>query len=443
MANLKIDGFLSINFANIDIKPITVLIGPQAQGKSVIAKLAYYFETSIRRFLLEVVSGEISAALLKKALVERFIELFPREAWSSDPFSIIYTDGEWNFTITRDGNRKNAPISLTFSNEFETEIANLTRAFKPLLRESAAKKSSGYPIGLLKRNVIKSFFKDRINLHQQLSEHIFVPASRSFFANIEKNIFSLISSNFDIDPLMAEFGATLEQARFTNRFELRQKISTSKKSAIEILFSDWNHIIQGDYFFDGKDEFIVSKNRRVKLANSSSGQQEVVPLLIALSFNPTFMNDHQYGGCTYYVEEPEAHLFPFAQKSVAELLARKLNESRRGHVAEDNTQLANKVMVTTHSPYILTALNNLVLAGQLFAEPKIDQSKIEKIIPRNLAIDPTQISAYKINNGTATSIINKKTKLIDSYLIDEISEEFAKDFDSLLTLNVVEKKIIK
>jgi predicted ATPase len=438
MANLKIHDFLSIHSANIDIKPITVLIGPQAQGKSVIAKLAYYFEASIRRFLLEVVSGEISLALLKKSLIERFIELFPREAWSSDPFSIIYTDAKWSFTVTRDGNRKNAPISLIFSDEFETEIVQLSKDFKPLLKESIAKKSAAYPTGLLKRNSIKSFFKEKTNLHQLLSEQIFVPASRSFFANIEKNIFSLISSNFTIDPLMAEFGETLQHARFSSQVESHQKTNTSKKNVHEVLLADWNYIIHGDYFYDGKDEYIISKNRRVKLANSSSGQQEVVPLLMALNYNPAFFSNNQFGGCTYYIEEPEAHLFPFAQKSIAEILARKLNESRRGSVVGDKTQITNKVMVTTHSPYILTALNNLVLAGQLFADPKVDQTKIEKIISRNLAIDPTQISAYKINNGTATSIINKKTKLIDSYLIDEISEVFAKDFDSLLTLNISE-----
>jgi AAA ATPase domain len=438
MANLRIHDFLSIHSANIDIKPITVLIGPQAQGKSVIAKLAYYFEASIRRFLLEVVSGEISQAVLKKSLIDRFIELFPREAWSSDPFSIIYTDAKWSFTVTRDGNRKNAPISLLFSNEFETEINDLFKDFKPLLKESIAKKSAVYPTGLLKRNSIKSFFKDKTNLHQQLSEQVFVPASRSFFANIEKNIFSLISSNFSIDPLMAEFGEILQHARFSNQFESHQKTPATKKNTSDVLLADWNHIIHGDYFYDGKDEYIVSKNRRVKLANSSSGQQEVVPLLMALNYNPAFFSNNHFGGCTYYIEEPEAHLFPFAQKSIAEILARKLNESRRGNVVGDKTQITNKVMVTTHSPYILTALNNLVLAGQLFADPKVDQTKIEKIISRNLAIDPTQISAYKINNGTATSIINRKTKLIDSYLIDEISEVFAKDFDSLLTLNISE-----
>ena len=437
MTNLKIEGFLSISSASIDIKPLTVLIGPQAQGKSIIAKLAFYFETSVRRFLIDVVSGEISVTLLRKSLIERFIELFPREAWSSDPFSIIYTDDNLTITVTRDGSRKNASINLDFSSEFKAEISQLSKTFKFELKEAAAKKSNNYPISLIKRNLVNSFFEDKKYLYRQLSEHIFVPASRSFFANIEKNIFSLISTNFDIDPLMAEFGATLEQARLFNRFESRRKNTNSKKNSIEFLYAGWNHIIHGDYLNDGKDDYIISSNRRVKLSNSSSGQQEVIPLLIALSFDSTYAYGNQFGGCSYFIEEPEAHLFPFAQKSVAELLVRKLNEIKTAKITGEESPI-NKIMVTTHSPYILTAINNLVLAGQLISEAKIDKIKIEKIIPSGLPINPKDISAYKINNGTATSIINRKTKLIDTYLIDEISEEFAKDFDSLLALSMTQ-----
>lgn len=406
MSTLKIDGFLSIKSATIDIKPLTILIGPQAQGKSIVAKLAYYFETSIRRLLQEVVSGEITITALRKNLIERFIELFPRQAWSPEPFSITYSIQDWIFTVTRDGSRKNSSITLTFSAELVNEITALIKEFKPLLKDSIAKKQTYY-IGQIKRQELRAFFKSRVNLHSKLNEQVFVPASRSFFANVEKNIFSLISSNFDIDPLMAEFGSTLEQARIVSRFEQNDRQQSSKRNKVEVLFEGWKHIIQGGYLYDGKDEFIVSNDRRVKLSNSSSGQQEVIPLLIALSFDPMYLHGHSYGGTNYFIEEPEAHLFPYAQKSIAEILVRKLNE-KKGKSIDGITLPTNKVMVTTHSPYILTAINNLVFAGHVYKNNNINRSRIEKIIPHALAIEPAEISAYKINNGVATSIINKK-----------------------------------
>ena len=56
------------------------------------------------------------------------------------------------------------------------------------------------------------------------------------------------------------------------------------------------------------------------------------------------------GGYTIYIEEPEAHLFPTAQKRIVQLLARTFN----------NTNSNFQIIVTTHSPYILSSFNNLI-----------------------------------------------------------------------------------
>lgn len=43
--SLTIKNFLVIKKAEVDIKRINVLIGPQANGKSIIAKLVYFFNS--------------------------------------------------------------------------------------------------------------------------------------------------------------------------------------------------------------------------------------------------------------------------------------------------------------------------------------------------------------------------------------------------------------
>jgi predicted ATPase len=50
------------------------------------------------------------------------------------------------------------------------------------------------------------------------------------------------------------------------------------------------------------------------------------------------------------VEEPEAYLFPVAQKQIIDLIALLANQNE------------NQVIVTTHSPYILSSFNNLLYA---------------------------------------------------------------------------------
>jgi hypothetical protein len=244
---------------------------------------------------------------------------------------------------------------------------------------------------------------------------LFIPASRSFFANIEKNIFSLISSKFELDPLMAEFGAALERARMFTQLGRRHA------GPRDGIVTDWSEIIHGDYLFDGKDEFILSDKRRIRIANSSSGQQEVIPLLLMLRHSDAVARNPA-SGISYSIEEPEAHLFPSAQKAVAFRLARELNES-----------VFNRVLVTTHSPYILTAFNNLILAGKLL-EAGLSRESIKEVLPPECCVSPSAVAAYKVIDGQVIPIIDSATKLVNSYLIDEISSEFASEFNQLLDM---------
>ena len=50
MAKIIIKNFRAIDYAEIEIKPFTVIIGEQASGKSTISKLVYFFETNFYIF---------------------------------------------------------------------------------------------------------------------------------------------------------------------------------------------------------------------------------------------------------------------------------------------------------------------------------------------------------------------------------------------------------
>jgi predicted ATPase len=49
--SINISNFLVIKKADIEIKKINVIIGPQANGKSLIAKLLYFFKNSSNNFI--------------------------------------------------------------------------------------------------------------------------------------------------------------------------------------------------------------------------------------------------------------------------------------------------------------------------------------------------------------------------------------------------------
>ena len=92
-----------------------------------------------------------------------------------------------------------------------------------------------------------------------------------------------------------------------------------------------------------------------------------------------------------------------------------------------------RLVVTTHSPYILTVFNNLVQAGLRYQESNAKgKERLSKIVPESRALFPGEVAAYALDAGEAKSIISPDTKLIDAYVIDAVSDELTKEFDSLL-----------
>ena len=60
-----------------------------------------------------------------------------------------------------------------------------------------------------------------------------------------------------------------------------------------------------------------------------------------------------------FLEEPEAHLFPSTQKDIMYDLVKILNRNKW-----------SSIFITTHSPYILSSLNNLIAAYDVLRKKK-------------------------------------------------------------------------
>lgn len=390
-------------------------------------KLAYFFERFFQRVVADVIPGDINMAAFKKEELAHFEEIFPRYAWGNKAFAISYRHGELEVSITRSGGRKNNPATLQLTSNLTSEVKRLSKEFDQ--KVSKYKETERFVSSMMLVRMTQEIMKDS-PISSLNFDPIFIPASRSFFANIEKNVFLLLSAKFDIDPLLAEFGATLER---TKELLLRERAihSDSPKGTHEVRRKDWISIIHGEYVFDGKDEVIETKGRRTRLAHSSSGQQEVIPLLLVLT--STRRRRTTLGASTYFIEEPEAHLFPEAQKAIAHLLARAANRSMSNN---PGGRMKGRVLITTHSPYILTAINNLAAAGRIAGSlTEEEYSELTDIIPAQSIIPPSDLCAYRVNEGTVDAIIDGRTGLINAYLVDQVSEHFSDEFDKLIGLS--------
>lgn len=430
---LIIRNFAGIKDLEIEVKRINILIGPQASGKSVCAKLLFYFKNFVWE-ILSVVDDEQTKRHLDSNYSKRFEEYFPPDCWGKQDFSIRYEISNVFIEVSRKQDAK-GKISLGYSDFFKKELRDLQNLLKNLLKKAREKSSETYPSLEISDIFNSIFYQEALKKHlveslgssicrEAAFNQLFIPAGRSFFSNLQSNIFSFISSNNTLDPFLKSFGLTYE--RIKNR-RIQYEIDFEDKYTKDIL-EEINRLIEkslcGKHIHEkGKDFLEAADGRRISVANSSSGQQETLPLTIILAALPFLASSG--GGQTVYIEEPEAHLFPSAQRNIIELIATVFN-SRKERL---------QFFITTHSPYVLTALNNLLQAGLLYQESSEDiQHQLEEIVSRYKSLDVSDLSAYVLTDGKCSSIVCPDTGLIDARVIDSVSDELAIEFDKLLNL---------
>ena len=409
MESIEIKGFLTVDYAHLEIKKINILIGAQAQGKSVIAKLVYFFKTFFPEIFIPSIEKLEPKGDIDKKCLAQFEQIFPRYTWTNQEFSIVYKYGHYDLSIIRAKINNKYTVKFNYSNKLEEDYKNIKSDYKQAL------KKVDLPI---EENERESFFNEILTKRMPEpivnSASIFIPASRSFFANLQKNIFSFLASNIDIDPLVKEFGSRYEQCKKYYLFDVLLHIGANNTTRNKVyrLVSD---IVGGEYVHEKEQDWIVNKGKRTNLAHASSGQQESLPMLLILSFFPFIYGPKKL--TTFFIEEPEAHLFPTSQKKIISLIATIHNTF--GH----------SFFITTHSPYILTALNNFVVGQDAYDKAKDNSNteqlkRLAEVLPTDELIRLEDVSAYTLNNGQLESIIDTENRLIGANLLDVVSDEF-------------------
>jgi len=431
MESLELNNFLTIKNAKLDVRPFTILIGPQANGKSVIAKLLYFFRNFLNTQFIESVERHDTKRQLLCKGIEYFEQIFPRYTWQDQDFSLAYHSGEISVSLTRKGRSGKKPgLQL----EISPNLALAHRkAIVTVKRRLDATKESSDPTSRDIKNyeiywaALREVIYDA-PIGRDFHRSVFIPASRSFFANLQRNVFSFLASNIAIDPLIKEFGSAYESSK---RAYARRPLRTRNAEASELrdqIKQEIESILTGRYVYSDEQDWIVSDKRKINLANASSGQQEALPLLIVLKTwtdrygrvpRPGFLSP------TLFIEEPEAHLFPVSQRRLVGIFARL------------NYAFQFSFVLTTHSPYVLTALNNLIMASNLVTDKgETYRAEIEAIIGKNMMINFDDVSAYTLRNGVLEDILDSDSRLIGSTIIDAVSDEFDRVFDKLMQVEL-------
>lgn len=433
MPSLHINEFSCIDSAELDISKINIIIGPQGSGKSVTTKMLNFCADIPLSFVGAAEKG-LSFSDYKKFLGRQFTLWFPPQAWGGGRSKIAYLAGDFSVRILRRTrhSRPSDEVAIKFSDWFEHAYNNAVLAFNT--QNESLDRQPTLEAGIFEDPSYRTREKlmqdiSKVMGSEYISGQTFVPAGRAFFTSIGRLVAGFEHAGA-LDPVTLKFArlfANLRDRIGNERFLSRR--SSDEAVAKRRLFMQ--SMFGGQIKNDGETEFVeAADGRKIPFTSLSSGQQELLPIWSLVDF---YLQQDEYlqrsrtrasrlSNQLIYIEEPEAHLFPSAQSMLMELLIGELVGSS-----------GRSIMLTTHSPYVLSKLNVFLKAGQLARRKKKNQA-INEIVPRSCWVDISEISAYAIKDRKLVSIIDLDEELIDAEYLDEISGDIALDYSSLLEI---------
>ncbi|WP_271254160.1 AAA family ATPase [Pseudanabaena sp. Chao 1811] len=446
---LIIHQFGPIADIDIDVNDIIVFIGSQASGKSTVSKAIFFFKSlkdDLYRYYLDCYNqNKFNDPIFGfyKLVRQKFIKIYGYTVQSHNTKITYRYNDEIEISIEASAN---GGIGYpTFSNELIINFFKIINRLEVLhrdLNQNASSFSSSREISTIKSKETALFeeISNQLNdIFGDEREVIYLPAGRSLITTLSQQRYNidmgdellsdskLQSDNLiKLDYLMREFIDLIDQAKLVCKhgidiliqdyiLEKNNPNDTSAKT-IKIAQGIVDLILKGSYSYQNGIEKIEFANGKSTVINfASSGQQEVIWILLTIFL--LILNDSKV---FLIIEEPEAHLFPVAQKQIIDLISLFANYSK------------NQILLTTHSPYILSSFNNLLYAHKLGNGE--DKKEVADIVDPHLWINPERLDAYILEDGTTRTIFDREMGLIQSAEIDRASNIIVDTFNQLFEL---------
>ena len=197
----------------------------------------------------------------------------------------------------------------------------------------------------------------------------------------------------------------------------------------------------------GADVLVREDGSETPAFYASSGMQSVMPMDVMVNYitdcvgknaslsmrerNEISETDNDYAvrrlfyeSAQLFIEEPEQNLYPESQKLVVMSIVRSLKK------ALENGSEQSLALVTTHSPYIMSVMNVLLLAA-IVTEKGLRQ----EVIDGDSVLPSSSISGYFIDeNGIFQNILDAEVPMLSGNDLDGVSDWVD---DSISKLNEV------
>ena len=422
MATITIKNVGPIKEAELTLNKVNVFMGPQSSGKSTIAKIISYCTWVEKRRRLD---GFFRDDFLGRLKI--FHNLDDTYFISDDAY--IRYDGNY---CDIEFSKKNPEIKIIVKNDATHLELNRKLIFIPAERNFVASIPN---LGRYKEtnNNVMNFLYDwyEAKKHYTKDNILNIPALGISFYHIE---------NEDKDVIVLDEGKEIILQNASSGIQSLTPLYLLMDYLTNILYK--KEIIQSP--FEKKrlkemakpmmetelqrltepliEQTIQEIEERQGTVANISREDEILLTLINLYkkgtkdelFNFLIDTSINYQNTQFIIEEPEQNLFPEAQRDLVYHLLHLITGERD-----------HRLTITTHSPYILYALNNCMLGGLVY--DKMDEEDKNRLKCQSSLINPNDVSAYEIHDGILKSI-QQEDKLIGANFFDKKMKEIMDDF---------------
>ncbi|WP_069807911.1 AAA family ATPase [Vulcanisaeta thermophila] len=427
--------------AELTIKPLTILIGKNSVGKSLLTYLIWslMFTPDLDKLLDEVTTKpevhELAKAILDKIksgkqpeelreLIKQYIETLPEAVASqvektlqavfmTKPWELI-RKGESEASILIEGSGAAMEISLSREGVKARYIKQYTE-FIEKLKTEVPKPGQ---LRVLYEKIIEegnvTNMGDLVSIIIKLLAHyicivfnpffIVPPICSEFFAALfpdsRAGISRVLLKPYIFPTIVKGIPYPDEQFvkvyyKLTEDASKRPRNLDIIKPLLRELGCDLNITLEGGVY---TIYLKMWNGKRLHFSQAPSGIREVLTTALALA-----NHEEPY---IVIIEEPEAHLHPSAQIAFAKLVANAVNRGKT-------------VIITTHSPTLLAIFNNLIMASRL------KQEKLKELgITKNQVLKPYKVAAYLLKADETKGATTVEQLHVDEEGIPE--DEFAK-----------------
>lgn len=396
MSRLIVRNIGPIEAVDIDLKKVNVFIGAQSSGKSTLAKIISFctwLDKHTDRTTKKYVNGAIDSLKKYHRLTDEYFNENSVIFYQGDNMAYVYNWPAFEpIPFTEEGY-----VTELHTNNYEVFFEKTGRATNPKV--------------------------------------IYIPAERNFVSAVP----NLRKYQEDRDNLQD----------FVNTwFEVKRKFPKDK--AIEILNLGVQYYYQEDNY---QDQVIIGQGKQIPLESSSSGLQSIIPLLVLVKwmaegiyaedkpFSPAeneevekllagsiqmdktlsekferflgFLSGRIYTHTQFIIEEPEQNLFPETQCELMYHILSSVNHGKN-----------HRLVMTTHSPYVLYALNNCM--DGFSVSDKLPESVKSTIKSASSFINPDDVNIWQIRDGKLETI--KDGDSVGQHYFNEIMNSILDDY---------------